>query len=244
MTTRKAFGIHEGVEAFPLHWPQGWMRTPAGQRQRAKFHRQATKNSPSGSSYTTKESMTVASARKRLLSELGAFTRVGQPWRVDPNQVVISSNLPVRLDGLPYSNVKEPADPGVAVYFLLDQVPHCLPCDRWATVADNIAAIAAHLGALRGMERWGVGDVRAAFAGFRALPPAGANVQPTFTVEQAAQWLAEQSGLQCSAVDLIGVPANIQLAYRAAAKRLHPDAGGSAEAFSLLQDVKRVLEQK
>ena len=62
-------------------------------------------------------------------------------------------------------------DPGAAVYFKLESVPEglVLACDRWLRVEDNIAAVAAHIRALRGIDRWGVGSVRQAFAGYKRL---------------------------------------------------------------------------
>ncbi|NIV38132.1 MAG: J domain-containing protein, partial [Anaerolineae bacterium] len=144
------------VDAYPLHWPHWFPRTDPAHRQRARFNRDG-------------RPLTIADARGRVLREIGAFTRPGHTYRIDPDQVVISTDVPVRQDGLPYSGRKPPEDSGVAVYFELDGEPHVLPCDTWDRVADNMAAIAAHLGAMRGMERWGVGDLRSHFAGFTAL---------------------------------------------------------------------------
>ena len=85
--------------------------------------------------------------------------------------VIISSNMPVKRDGLPYANRKDPEDPGVAVYFKLNREEKCFPCDRWDRVADNIHAIGLSIAALRGLDRWGAEHmVDAAFRGFKALP--------------------------------------------------------------------------
>ena len=87
-------------------------------------------------------------------------------------KVVISTNIPLRRDGLPYAGQAQPNDPGVAVYFTTNDRTTCLACDRWKTVAENIYAIAKTIEALRGIERWGSKDaVGAAFLGFAALPP-------------------------------------------------------------------------
>ena len=85
--------------------------------------------------------------------------------------VIVSTNVAVRRDGLPYARQRTPEDPGAAVYFKLESVPEglVLACDRWLRVEDNIAAVAAHIGALRGIDRWGVGSVRQAFAGYKRL---------------------------------------------------------------------------
>ena len=47
----------------------------------------------------------------------------------------------------------------------------CFACDKWRDVYDNIYAIGKTIEALRGIERWGTGDmVEQAFTGFVALP--------------------------------------------------------------------------
>ncbi|MBL8237297.1 MAG: hypothetical protein JNM66_07760 [Bryobacterales bacterium] len=69
-------------------------------------------------------------------------------------QIVISSNLELRLDGLPRAAQRTPADQGVAVYFTLNGRSQCFPCDRWSTIEHNLWAIAKSIEALRGLERW------------------------------------------------------------------------------------------
>jgi len=196
--------------AYPLHWPLGFARTPAHRRQRARFS--------SRGDYSSKP-LTIAQGRDRVLDELSRMTPVGQTWRVAG--IVISTNLRTRTDGLPYSNARTPDDPGVATYFNLDGQPHCLPCDQWDRVADNLAAIAAHLRAMRGMERWGVGDLNRIFAGFQALPdPVSAG---------AEHW----SQVLCVSAD--DTPETIKAAYLCARKAAHPDAGGTVDAFHRVQ---------
>src|SRR5262249_31741204 len=78
-----------------------------------------------------------------------------------------------RTDSAPYSGARKSYDVGAAVYFSLNKKPYCLPCDRWNRLPDNLAAIAAHLEAMRGMDRWGVGSIEQAFAGYKALPARG-----------------------------------------------------------------------
>lgn len=141
---------------YPLSWPAGTPRTERRDQKAARFHSDG-------------RSLSIAKATSRLISEIKAFTKVGRDWRIDPDQVVISSNLKLRLDGMPRSNQVTPDDNGVAVYFEFDGVPHCFPCDAWDRIADNIAAIAAHLGAIRSIERWKVGDLKTAFTGWVAI---------------------------------------------------------------------------
>ena len=146
------------TQPYPLQWPTGRARKPAGARKSGRFNR---KERRSGEAWTRTVDISVADALKRLQEELDA---------IGARYPVVSSNLETRLDGLPRSGQRKPDDPGVAVYFQLDGEPHCLPCDTYLLVEHNIAAIAAHIEATRAIERHGVASVREMFSGFAALP--------------------------------------------------------------------------
>lgn len=185
---------------YPLAWPQGRPRTakPAP----ALFRKDGRR-------------LTMTSARARLVEQVTMITRPRQPWRMQ--NMVLSTNIRFTLAGTRDQNVsrRDPDDAGVAFYFDLDKRPHVLACDRWDTVYDNIAAIAAHIEALRGQERWGVADLQQAFAGHVALPAPD------------SWW------------EVLGVPRNagrsaIDAAYRALAKTSHPDASGTRAAWDRL----------
>lgn len=136
-------------EAFPLAWPIGWPRWRSAMPARFGAH-------------------TLYKARSSLQSELRLLGATG---------VVLSSNIPLRLDGLPYSNVTEPRDRGVAVYFRIKGEPRVLACDRWDKCAHNFVALAKHVEAIRGQLRWGVGSLEQAFGGYKALSAMGATKQ-------------------------------------------------------------------
>ncbi|MFL5786726.1 MAG: DnaJ domain-containing protein [Flavisolibacter sp.] len=218
------------MEAYPLYWPLNKKRTPADQRKRAAFHVREIKTSTNGISsysYQTKKNVSLAEACNRVLSELTKYSRVGHPYRVLKDSIIISSNVPIKNNGLPYSGWKQPEDPGVAVYFTLDGKPYCLPCDKWDRVEDNVAAIAAHIAAMRGIERWGVGEAHDVFTGFKALP------ENTFSEKDI--W---------STLGLSAKPASINVvhsAYKSKAKEVHPDTvNGSNEAFHRLQEAYKM----
>jgi hypothetical protein len=68
------------------------------------------------------------------------------------------------------SSAKRVADTGVAIYFIRKGKQMCIHCDRWDRVEDNIHAIAKTIEAMRGIERWGTGDmVDATFTGVLAI---------------------------------------------------------------------------
>lgn len=202
--------------AYPLAWPQTVRRTPAHQRKRASFGkvRHTTYRRPDGSSWSSanKEALTIAEGTRRLYDALK---------RLGADSVVISSNLVLNLDGTPRSSQRAPDDPGVCLYFRRNAKQYAMPCDRWDRAADNIAAIAGHIEAIRSQERWGVGTTDQAFAGFEALPPPGA-VRPwreVFGFHPATRQTAE----------------TINARWRELSKARHPDvAGGSTAAMAEL----------
>jgi hypothetical protein len=134
------------AEAYPLQWPDGRPRTVYYHREKAAF------------------SVTLAKARDSVLHEVQLLA--GGRFGPDPH-TVISSNLALRRDGFPLANQRQPEDPGVAVYFLYKKMPMSFACDRWEKVEHNMQAIAKTIEALRGIARWGTGDMlAAAFTGF------------------------------------------------------------------------------
>lgn len=136
---------------YPLKWPAGWRRTSAAWRKSAQFSHD-------------RKPLTVFQAVRRVDDEL---ERMG----IEEVDIVISTNLKLRRDGLPRSDQREPEDPGVAVYWLTEKGPQCMACDLYDRVADNLAAIAATLDALRRIERHGGAVIlERAFEGFKALP--------------------------------------------------------------------------
>ena len=193
--------------AYPLQWPAGRPRTAAPETTHS-FRRTGTR-----SRYT------ITQAVDLILAELG---RMGVP------DVVISSNLRVRLDGRPVAEQRAPQDAGAAIYFQHEGRQVCFACDKWSTVEDNLRAISLTLEAVRGMERWGAASIEATFTGYAALPaPAGAN------------WW-EVLGLSSPGAD-----AHMVLtAYRALVKQHHPDMGGDREQFLKVQQAYQAWEEK
>lgn len=213
------------IDSFPLQWPTGWPRTQDIYRKRAKFSKgeRVYSSQPGGSSWTRHRDLTIADAVDRVLTELRTFG-------VLEGDAIISSNLRTRLDGLPYSNQKEPDDPGIAVYWRLpheDQMK-VMAIDLYDRVADNLAAVAATLNAMRAIERHGGAQIlERAFTGFTALPAPG----------DAKSWR-----------DILDVPdepgydqlARARMHYRALASANHPDRGGST---SKMAEINRAWDE-
>ena len=196
---------------WPLFWPTGWKRTPARLRSRANFRRHVRAvDTRDGQIYNRSEirALTVSDAIKRLSGEL---------YRLGAGEEILSTNVSVRLDGLPRSGQPEPTDPGAAVYFKLKKQDRCLACDQWDRVADNIAAIAQHIDALRRIDRYGVGTLEQAFAGYAQLPE-----------KAASEWWAVLGISPDSTLE------DVEMAFKEAARTMHPDVGGSHDAMAAL----------
>lgn len=199
------------ITAYPLAWPTGWKRTHPSQREHAKFNKKVKLH---GSNWAMAEGLTIAEGTARVLAEL-------QRMGLQRDDVVISTNLVLRLDGLPRSDQKAPEDPGVAVYWDDYGSHKVMAIDRYHRVADNLAAVAATLDAMRAIERHGGAAILdRAFTGFMALP--APPKEPA-----ARHWR-----------DVLGVPNTVQTeqtlkdAYRRAASAAHPDKGGTSEAMA------------
>lgn len=175
------------AEAFPLQWPEGWPRTARFRRGPSRFGKNL------GFSQITK-----------LQSELRLM---------GARNVVISSNVPLRQDGLPYASEisRRYDDPGVAVYFTLKGKALSMARDSYNTPWENIRSLILAIDAIRSIERHGGSTMmERAFSGFAAIAPPSWKKpwRQVFGVEPT--WRGDITAL-----------------YREKAKNRHPDAGGS-----------------
>lgn len=177
------------ITRYPLSWPAGWKRTPRAKIRRSLF-----------------KIKSIARAVAELNRELG---------RLGAQNVIISTNLTLRNDGLPRADQRMPDDRGVAVYFLLAKQPRVLACDAWLTIEENLWSIAKHVEAIRAQERYQVGTLEQAFRGYDALP-APANEAEWWTVLNVERTIGAEQ---------------LKRIYYALARSHHPDVGGDGEKF-------------
>jgi len=181
------------IPAFPLAWPVGQKRTRL--RRDGAFK------------------VTFARARDDLISGLVLLG-------ARESEIVLSSNVELRRDGLPYADYREPADPGVAVYFdRFVRNEHgsdvrrsfVVACDTFSKVIWNMRAVGLTIEAMRSIQRYGASSLlEQAFQGFAALPPAG-HIKPWW--------------------EILGVDKNatvdvVRAAYTELARIHHPDVEG------------------
>jgi hypothetical protein len=191
---RKVKSKMKGIDAFPLSWPDGWQRTPINERRSSKYQ------------------VSFGKARDDLVEELRLFG-------VQSHDAVISTNVALRIDGLPYSNQREPNDPGVAVYWSNRKLgSRVIACDAWRTVRENLRAVGLAIQGLRLIERTQASEIlKRAFTGFAALPassslPSWATILGFTTI----------GGLTLD---------DVEAAYRKRVQEHHPDRGGEHEAM-------------
>jgi hypothetical protein len=184
------------ITAYPLRWPAGWPRT--------------VKRKP-GSPYK----VTFFQAYEEARAEMRRFHGIG---------VVISTDVPLRRDGLPYAD-GDPPDPGVAVYFTRAGKEYVIACDLYERVRFNMRAVGLVLEAMRAIERSGATHLLdRAFSGFAQLG-SGSPSTP------AARPWREVLNLDGLAGPSFAVRAAIEASFRSLSRTRHPDAGGSHEAM-------------
>lgn len=192
---------------YPLTWPITVPRTSASARVESRFGRM---KGPS-SSYKSLSPLTIADARAGLLAELDRFSA---------RDTVISSNVPLRQDGLPMSGRRAPEDPGVAVYFKRGTRSVAIACDQYRRAADNMRAVAVTIESLRRIDRHGSSNLfEQAFSGFDALPASTGRLH----------WMGVLGVEHGSTIE------DCESAFKRLAPVVHPDRpGGSHDAMTEL----------
>lgn len=153
----------------------------------------------------------------------GELRRFGNDTGKRVESVLISSNVTLGNN--------RPADPGIAVYFRWDGIDCCIAVDRYHWPEENLQAVAKIIEADRTkMRHGGLNIVRASFRGYAHLPPpkgADGQLAPPWRQVLGADTLAEA-----------------EAAYRALAKKHHPDLGGDAGKFNQITDAIRQARQE
>lgn len=183
-----------GAEAYPLHWPTGWPKiTNNHSREWAPFK------------------TSFATARDELMHELELMGACN---------IVLSTDVELRNDGLPYASRKEPEEPGAAIYFEYQHKSMVFACDRWLGVKNNVQALRKTVNAIRGIERWGASDMmERAFSGFQAL-----------TDQSSGEWWA------ILGVSPTATHREVQKAHQKKRRDSHPDKpGGNHDQFIAVQ---------
>lgn len=128
--------------------------------------------------------------------------------------VVISSNIPLRNDGLPMSGRTAPTDTAIACYFKREGRPFVIACDHWLRTEQNMAGLAFVIQSLRTMERHGSPQLfEHALGGFKQLAAHEAN----------------ESWWRVLGVESDATPDTVAAARMRLLEQHHPDRGGDHE---------------
>lgn len=182
--------------------------------------RELTKNR-NYSPFTAEWSSTLA-LLKRELAQVNARNVVLQV-AIDPTQF--------RRDGRPRADARS-QHPGVILSLDTPRKGSLqFPCDSFTTWQDNVRAIALSMEALRKMDRYGVTKDGQQYTGWKALNPG-----PSGLMSEAA------AGELLRAYAPGGT--DLRVAYKHAARKTHPDAGGNYNDFHRVQKAAAVLGLK
>jgi hypothetical protein len=178
------------IEAYPLHWPAGWPRTNPYQRQ--SDHR-------------------FGGGGRRLALGRTISQLVDELRRLGATNIIVSSNMPTKSNGLPYADDRNIDDPGIAVYFDFKKKHLVMARDGFTSVAGNIRSLTLAIEGLRMMERHGGSFMfEKAFTAFAALPPPNWKKPWREVFDVKPDWTGDIGAL-----------------YREKAKQRHSDVGGN-----------------
>jgi hypothetical protein len=168
------------------------------------------------------------SALEKELKHLGAHEIIVQAFLCEND---------IRNDGWPRSSAKF-YHPGIVLSFITkDGSQISFPCDTYRHWEGNLRAICLTLTALRAIDRYGVTQRAEQYQGWKQIE-SPAHQRPKDT-EWAYGYLAALNNVEPGAIR--GNRAALDIAYRTAAKKTHPDAGGNVEAFQTLQEARAIL---
>lgn len=198
-------------------WPVGRPRTPQPARKRGSFQ-----TTPAKSFRDLEEEIRRVGGRNGILQVA-----------VADEQRDVTRKGELRADA-------RVTDVGVVVTFDKDvdgrTAPMTLACDRFQHWDSNLRAIVLTLEALRAVDRYECTASGEQYRGFAALP---SSTTTALSTEQAAEVLAKRAN--AGAITILATAEIARTAYRAARSKSHPDVGGNAAEFNLVQEAGRVL---
>jgi len=157
---------------------------------------------------------------------------------IGAKEVIIEMDIDlddIRNDGWIRSSAT-PRSPGVRLFFQSKHGPLTYETGAWKHWEHNVYAIARTLAAQRAIARDGCVKGDQAYRGWKALPGG----EPV----AAAVWLDKETA-ECFLRNISGWHgADWREAYRGAAKKAHPDLGGSVELMKKVNSAKEYLEKQ
>src|SRR6185436_4755594 len=134
-----------------------------------------------------------------------------------------------------------PREPGVILAFDSKHGQKQFPCDTYVEWRHNVRAIALALEALRAVDRYGVTRRGEQYTGWARIEGPTHTGEIPMTPELALKTAARLAGW--AQMEFVGTPPPnmIEMLFREAEKRTHPDRGGNKSDFVELQKARAVL---
>ncbi|MEA5387139.1 J domain-containing protein [Haloarculaceae archaeon H-GB11] len=194
-----------------IHWPDGYDRTPADDREAY----------PGDLEPTRKESF------QSIVDEL-------ERWGATAVRISTASQHYVDRPNIPHQHDK-PDDVGVAAYYLREggraDEWHAIACDQWATQRENARAIALWARRMRLAERCGVTTAQSTHAA--AQLPSGDEDAIAVAGSEAPHEVLDVAPDAPADV--------VEAAARQKIKAAHPDNGGTQAAFQRVQNAREAM---
>lgn len=182
---------------------------------------------PSGKPWT--ERRTTSPYRVKVLDKIKSEL-LRELKLLKAKNVIVSTNIEIRLDGIPYTKRRPPSNPGVTVHFDLAGDPRVFALDRWDKVEHNMHGIALHIASLRAITRTGVASLEQIFAGHKALPEVAG--ETNFQIWHDVLQVPADCGFEAA-----------RTAFRGLVKIHHPDQGGETVQYQRVLKAWRMAQQ-
>jgi hypothetical protein len=159
-------------------------------------------------------------------------------------QLEVSSD-DIRQDGGLYAHAR-PAHPGIVVTFNSKYGPLSYYSDEYGDWRSNLRAITLAMQYLRKIDDHGVNKKGTQYEGYKRLPPVGETTNGRkvgFSTDQEAAAFIEKHFPALTADQILSSSPLFETAYKQAARKLHPDAGGNEEDWIDLQEAAARLTE-
>ena len=211
---------------------------PAG-RKRTSWHEDAKFTRPKNEVRTTGggQVQQVVTGRQRIPLNQTLVDLDSELYQISAKSVVVQIDVAKDRELTRLSDLTNVSTSAVVLTFTRNGEPFVFACDHFSRWQDNLRAIAKGLESLRLLERYHITQSGEQYRGWKALP---SSTSPALSTAAAAEVIARRT--KYTVEQVIHNFDDARDAYRAARARAHPDAGGSAADFQLVQEAKRVLD--
>lgn len=208
---------------YPLIWPEHWPRLKKSDRMPAK------------------DNVThFLVARDYILNELKGLRA---------NNILISSNIPAKNDGELFVEYldRKLDDPGVAVYFFVNDQPYVMACDGWEYPKDNLRAIGVTIGHIRACERTVAPYYRDIMLSAFAIPTLDEEQEDKPQSEKQSKAQIHTNPREWWTVLNVAENASlteVEASFRTLARAAHLDLGGSGDQMRILTQAVSFARQE